>query len=247
MKKMDISKIAEDFDKEIQGFQDFFKRVSAILEASHKLDLGAGTHQKADMSYLAQTIFLSTYVAFEGFISDLFLAYLNHDPSQYQTFYENAIRHSIKDRFGEWHAAQLKLDYPEHMKVPELREIVDPQAYNLTFRDTNTMKQRAKDWLCEDYRKRLASLSRADELVIDTSRAIRNFISHNSPASKAEMNTLLSKIEGDMPENKGLGRGTNEIGNIGSFLKATVSGSESRLSLYQQRLREIAKVMSLER
>ena len=99
------------------------------------------------------------------------------------------------------------------------------------------MIEAAKSWLAPKHYSGLVSLSPADHLLIDTARAIRNYIAHESGNAYSEMNHKLKDVDCGVP-NDGLGRGKNFIQDIGSFLKA-YSGAERRVTRYLNRLDEI--------
>jgi len=74
------------------------------------------------------------------------------------------------------------------------------------------------------------SIDAAETRLIETSRAIRDFIAHQSQGSKRRMNELLSTIETG-GHNRHLARGANEVHSVGSYLKA-VHGGQRRLHRY---------------
>jgi hypothetical protein len=77
-----------------------------------------------------------------------------------------------------------------------------------------------------------------DERLIDTTRALRDFVAHQSRGAKARMNEALRGVA-QGAHNQYLGRGANEVHNIGSFLKAVFDGRR-RIAIYAERLKDIS-------
>lgn len=89
MRKMRPGDVVDDFQSQITELQSYYTRVASSLR-------GIPT-AKADTSRLAEQTFVSAVVAFEGFLSDLMIAYLNRDPSKYQATKNAAITQSLSD------------------------------------------------------------------------------------------------------------------------------------------------------
>lgn len=120
----------------------------------------------------------------------------------------------------------------KHINVSELENILDPDAYNLTFKDVATLKKRCADWVAAPHRDAIINLNAPDSRLIDTVHAIRNFIAHQSPNVKAIMDQrLVSVADGAACPNFNLSRGAHDIHDIGAFLKSTVAGSR-RVKLF---------------
>lgn len=203
--------------------------------------LQGAEHEKSDISQLASTTFLALYVAFEKFQSDLFLAYLNRDFSQYQSGIEAKISASIRDKYGQGVESRTSFTSVKHIRVSDLEGIVDPTGWNLTFRDTGMMKERADQWLVQNHASRIKGLSDHDARLIDTAKSIRDFIAYGSASSKERMNQSLSTIA-QGSHNQFLGRGVQNVHNVGAFLKAVFDG-RTRIGAYSDRLRDIARRM----
>jgi hypothetical protein len=233
MRKVDPADVRGAFVNESTELMTYMSRARHALEGD--------AHEKQDISRLASTTFLSMFVAFERFLSDLFLAYLNRDFSGYQADLQGRIEQSIRERFGDWASARNRLDPVKHVAVAQLEEIVDPSGFNLTFRDAAALKAKARQWLAPQYANRIVGLSAHDDRLIDTARALRDFIAHQSPGAKDVMNARLATItQGNY--NRYLGRGVHEVHSVGAYLKAVFDGSR-RIGLYADRLRVIAQAL----
>jgi hypothetical protein len=234
VRKSNPDYLLTQFQNELTGLIDYFDRVSESI---------AGTqHEMADLSRLAENTFVSAYVGFEGFISNLFVAYLNRDPTVFQQFNDNSMRQRVQAKFGQWNANRIAFATIPHLNVDQLRDILDPNQRNITFSSVAAMKQRAQEILAPEYANRIGNLTAHDDRVIDTSRAIRNYISHRSDNAYQQMNAALSTVD-QGPPNTALGRGVNLIQAVGAFLKSETA-NERRVIVYVRRLHDISGTMS---
>ena len=233
MRKSDPQLVRQQFDGGVHDLRAFLSRVETSLAGSH--------HEKADLSQLASTTFLALYVQFEKFQSDLFLAYLNRDFTAYQNSKFSAIRSTVDAKYGHWFAGRITLAPIKHVRADDLEVVVDPTGWNLTFKNTDQMKERAAEWLAPQYAGRIRGLTNHDGRLIDTAKSIRDFIAHGSASSKERMNERLATVS-QGPHNAGLDRGAQNIHNLGAYLKAVV-GRRRRIVLYAERLQDIAARM----
>jgi hypothetical protein len=228
MRKVDPADVRDDFNAEGSALIDYFGRLS-------------GGAAQGDLSRLAETTFLSVFVAFERFLSDLFLAYLNRHFASFRNDLEARVCQSVSDRYGTWAGTQVSLNTVQHVRLADLEHIVDPDGRNLTFSSAQDIKTKAQQWLLTAHSARIATLTAHDDRLIDTARAIRNFIAHQSKSAKAEMNQHLATVA-QGGNNRNLGRGGNEVHAIGSFMKAEFNG-QRRVVGYATRLRDISARM----
>ena len=232
MRKIRPQDVKSDFATFVAERIQHFDRLSNALKGS--------AHEKRDLTTLAEVTLHSVYVAFECFLSDLLLAYINRDPSQYQTNLEGRMRSSIQSKFGAWAENRMGFVAKKHVTADEIEAALDPDSYNLTFKDTATLKQRCTEWVAQPYRNSIVGLSDADCRLIDTVHAVRNFIAHRSQNAKTTMNDRLrTVVTGPFCPNQNLARGAHDIHDVGSFLKSKVGGT-IRMKLFVARLEAIA-------
>lgn len=235
MRKIRPQDVRQDFATLVAERVAHFQRVEAGLRGSQ--------HEKRDVSILSETTLHGVYVAFECFLSDLFLAYMNRDFSQYQNTLSAKIANSTRDRFGAWAQARISFTAVAHMSVDRIEALIDPDSYNLTFKNVESLKQKANEWIAAPFRNAIAGLNDSDTHLIDAVHAIRNFVAHQSPSAKDRMNEELSTVvTGPGCPNLHLGRGTNDIHDVGSFLK-TNAGGQRRVLRCVQRLGAIAATL----
>jgi hypothetical protein len=205
MRKLDPDLVRSQFDYDAKSLMAFMGHGRRALQGAE--------HEKSDISQLASTTFLTLYVAFEKFQSDLFLAYLNRDFSRYQSDIEAKISSSVRKKYGQGVERRTFFTSVKHIRVSDLQGIVDPTGWNLTFRDTGMMKDRATQWLAQDHASRIKGLSDHDARLVDTAKSIRDFIAHGSASSKERMNQNLSTVaQGN--HNQFLGRSVQEVHNV---------------------------------
>lgn len=233
MRKADPRYIRNVFHVNIGLLELYFGRLSNLLIGSEDEDM--------DLSHLSSSVFLSGFVAFESFVSDLFLAYMNRDFSVYQGQLWGRIESSITERFGQWAISRLRFLTLKHVPINSIEDIVDPEGKVITFSTTEKMVECAKNWLSPKHCAGLFALTPSDTQLLDTARAIRNYIAHESSGAYRLMNDKLATVDSG-PPNDGLGRGKHYIQDVGVFLKA-YAGSERRLTRYLGRLESISKGM----
>jgi hypothetical protein len=233
MRKVDPADVRQDFQDETTRLVNHFRRTRDRLAGS--------IHELADVSELARTTYAVLYTAFERFLSDLFISYINRDCSAYATSLGSRVEASIRDKFGPEAASHLTFQLPAHLSLASVEALLDQDGRNLTFSSVARIKDRASDWLVPAHLARINALGIAEERAIDTAHSIRDFIAHNSIAAKSVMNERLASVSLG-GTNRYLGRGALEVHNVGSFLKAIFAG-EHRVVHYANRLSAIAATM----
>lgn len=215
MRKVNPADVRTDFDSACAEIIEYFDRVAGAVASL--------TTKERDTSQLATQSFLALFVAFERFVSDLVLAYLNRDFSVYQAALHSRVSSSLRERFGTGVQGLVALKSYAHIPMSDLEGIVDPTGWNLTFASVEKLKAFAGTSLAAAHAARVNSISASEARLIDTARAVRNFIAHQSAGSKQLMNDALSTVEAGN-HNRHLGRGVNEVHTVGSYLKAVHVG-----------------------
>ncbi len=217
MRKIKPQDIRDQFHQFTVERLAHFGRLETLLKGS--------AHEKRDMSVLAETTLHSTYVAFECFLSDLILAYINRDFSAYQADLQSRLVSSVTSKFGTWAGSRTTFSAVKHIKVQDLEALVDPTGWNLTFKTVNDFQDKCRAWVAAPYNTAILALNASDVQLIDATRAVRNFIAHGSSGSRVIMNTKLAQIStGPACANNPLARGAHEITDVGSYLKSSVNG-----------------------
>lgn len=230
MRKKSAGKVVEDFKAQVDEYIAFYTNVRSLIEEEED-----STDQ---INKLAEQTFISIAVAVEGFFSDLIIAYINRAPARFREYIGHRAESSMTDKFGEpvWKKADLNL--PTHPKVDFIRQAVDPEGYNFSASTYGGLLSDAKPWLSDKHYSLLESIPDVDRRILDTVKAIRNYVVHRSKAAQKPMDNRIETVGKGQP-NHGLGRQKNKVRNVGSYLKAGCQGS-SRLEVYGHRLSDIA-------
>lgn len=237
MRKVRPQDVLSEFVAQVDGSLAHYERVLTSL--------GGTNNEKLDVTLMSRTLLHTVFVDFECFLSDLFVAYMNRDFSQYQSTFEHSVKASASAKHSPWLSQRITFNRPAHMTVDQLAEAIDPTGWNLTFTSTNAMKDKARAWLADPYRAKVLALSAEDERLVDAARAMRNWIAHQSSGSSDKMNDLLADIErGPGTDNHELGRGVRKITSIGAFLKTKLN-HERRVQSYCRRLKEVATSLTI--
>lgn len=197
-----------------------------------------GAHEKRNLTTLSELVFLNAYVAFETFLSDLFMAYINKKSINYQNERETKIKKVIKEEFGDWYSNRVSLSKVQHLKAEEVENLLDPRGFNITFSSSEQIKRLAGGWLSQEFRKNVFTLAQDDFEFIDCCREIRNAIAHKSKRALDSMNSMLR----DVPNPSSIQfihRAANDIKVVGVFLKSRNNGQE-RVIACISRLKDIS-------
>lgn len=229
MKKINPESVLENFEGEIDNLAGFLQRVSNALRGS--------ATEKGDLSRLSENVFISAAVAFEGFFSDLFLAYANKDSRPFLTAKEVEIKKAIKEQFGDWYSPKYNIGAVKHLSIKELYPLLDPKGWNITFKNCRSMVSRSKKLLAPQYALKYRALTARERKFCDAVKFIRNHLAHNSEASHTAMNDALFSLERSTPS---LGRADNKVSDVGVFLKTRING-ERRIFSYLEQMVLIAR------
>lgn len=194
-----------------------------------------------DAARAAEQSLVGLAVAYEKFASDLFVTYLNRDPSAMKAELENRLKQHAKIKYGQWVADKLVLQGFAHPIVADVQAIHDQKGYNITFKDAATLKTETALWLAPAHSAKFATLTVDDEWIIDAVRTIRDYVVHCSKQARTQMYAVLGRTITGGP-NWGLPYTTNRPTNIGVFLRASVD-ARTRLRVFADRLTEIANAL----
>lgn len=210
----------------------------ANINTFHQKGLIAFTSD-ADESTLTEHSLLAIAVAWEGFISDMFIAFINRDSTRFLTHMEQSFSHHLSgsgtpqrvfNKFG-------KLEIPNHLKKKEVMELANSIGNNITFPNYSELESKAKTWLTGPHFAVFKSVPGPQKAVINLLISLRNHIAHRSQRSFDAMNE--SMLVGALYPT-GLQRQANKIQNVGAWLKSKPIGSaETRLAIILRELNTI--------
>lgn len=215
MRKINPQDVRQDFNQSLVEQLDFFGRLSAFGLAS------------GDRKRLAEQVFFVSASLWEGFISDLFVGYVNVDSSTLTAKISNDIAQSTRAKFGTFAASKTAVSFPQHIRAADAAALLDKDGYNVTFPSARKMVAEAGTVLMPAHRVGFVGLSPGDLDAIDAWKETRNCIAHRSESSFERMNAALAKsdLATAYPQ---LARGVHAIEDVGSFLDATPVGSTQK-------------------
>lgn len=193
---------------------------SAIVDVGKAFD-AADNHVPDDASkkLIAEYAFVSAAALFEGLISDLFVAYINRDSARFRDFLLRHLTIDTSDKYAE-RAKEYAETTMRHLNVEEIRNVLDPTDYNITFQTTEKMKESAGKWLADSHKSGFVNTTGEQSAVIDYVKAIRNFLAHRSKASDTSMQRAL--LSCNLPA--ALKRNQNNVADVGAYLRAQIEG-----------------------
>ena len=75
--------------------------------------------------------------------------------------------------------------------MADLEALLDPDGWNITFKEYAQFESRCADWLVPGYFSKVSGVPNRRKRVIDSAKVIRNCIAHQSNSSFAEMNRVV--------------------------------------------------------
>lgn len=189
---------------------------------------------------ISEFSFLSAAILLEGFISDLFVAYINRDNS----VFVGDLLGKMSIGASDAHATRAKnfatISIEKHLTAANIRSVLDSRDYNITFHTVAEMKADAGRWLADPYKSYFTGISADQSATLTAAKAIRNFLAHRSIASKCEMQKAL--IAPDLPAP--LRRGQHNVRDVGSFLCSRPAPlTPFRIEQYLPALQQIAHAL----
>ena len=221
-------------DKVISRFE---KAVDASLENHRELVLALfGKKKQASLeTVLVEQLVLSTAVAWEAFISDLFIAYITMKPKTYLDSLERRLNESITSKFGKPVARLTKFERPLSLSPNIVSVLVDPDGWNIALPSSDKLASKANSMLHATFARRF-SLDADDGSFLDFAVALRNFLGHRSPKSRKSLTEAHRKL--------GVGKNApfnGSLRNIAAYLKEKDADGNSRAILHALRLVEVAR------
>ena len=226
MRKINPADVRADFASGLADITTFYATAHAAITRDR------------DRTFLVESTFLSAAVLWEGFVSDLFLAYINRDATQFAQHLQNALTEALTDKPQRIFQNYASVNIPQHLTKEAIVSLIDPRGSNITFRNYDDLATGANRFLVVGHRAGITGLPAADQRTIDAVIAVRNQIAHRSRQSRTSMNNALNA---GALHNSGLRRGPNEISQIGPWLKARPQPQQpQRIELFLSRLGAIA-------
>jgi hypothetical protein len=214
---------------------DFLSGLKDIEDALADVT-GKGILPKTKL-HVAEYSFLAASVLLESFISDLFVAYINKKNGPFVAYLVGRMTIEATEEHAKRAIPLASVDIGSHLTLDKIRQVLDPNSWNLTFATAGDLKAKANQWLAAPYKANFNGISNAHGALLETTKSVRNYLAHRSGASLSTMQAALTNAR--LPV--GFRRGANKVHSVGSFLDSTPpGGGQTRLATYLLELNAIA-------
>jgi len=204
------------------GVRDDFRSQLTAITAFYDAGLAAfgGDEHR---STLTEQSLLAVAVAWEGFVSDMFIAFINRDPTRFKQHLRDSFTEHLHtaDKPKRVFEAYGSLDFPVHLKKADVQALADNVGSNITFPSFDKLEDKAGTWLIAAHEAKFAGLTPQQKAVVNAVIALRNHVAHRSQRSHDAMNEVLA-VGALHPT--GIRRAGNKFHNVGAWLKATPVG-----------------------
>jgi hypothetical protein len=217
MRKISPQDVRDDFCAQLDELIRFYQTGLSVLP------------NDKDQSTLTEHSLLAAAVAWEGFVSDLFIAYINGDASRFKQHLQDAFNTHVKaqDKLNRVFQKFGKLHFPKHLTKADVQSLANSTGNYITFRNFAELENRAAVWLVKAHADRFKNLSNSQKALVNAVIGLRNHVAHRSQRSLDAMNSLLA--EGALFP-IGIQRKGNRFHNVGAWLKAIPANrNESRI------------------
>lgn len=167
--------IKKFFNDELDATLRFYKNTLQKLET---LD---------DKSRLVSQTYMSAATAWECFLNDIVIAYIEIDP---EVFFEHLKRSYEGNRTKKQKLIQKKyskINFPESINSEDIVELIDSEKRNITFSSASDLNEKVRKWISEDYFKKFSEITKEETAIINLIISLRNFIAHQSKGSFAKL------------------------------------------------------------
>jgi hypothetical protein len=120
MRKMSPIDVKSDFKNSLTDLSNFYSTTNTALT----LD--------SQRSFLVENSLLAAAVLWEGFVSDLLVAYINRDSTRFALHLEDALKQGLSEKQKTILTKYGKLNVPNHLKKEEIQDLVDGNGNNIT-------------------------------------------------------------------------------------------------------------------
>lgn len=218
--------------------RDDFRQQLTALTLFHNNGFNAFPSE-TDQSTLTEHSLLAAAVTWEGFVSDMFIAYINRDATRFKQHLRDSFdtclnASSTPKRVFE---AFGTLKFPSHLKKADVLALANSMGNNITFPNFAQLEEKAATWLVDAHAAKFSGLTTPQKEVINSVIALRNHIAHRSQRSLDAMNDALAR---GALHTTGIKRLDNRFHNVGAWLKATPVGrNQTRFAIIMKILDDI--------
>ena len=217
MRKISPQDIRNDFQRQLTDLMNFYSAGKLTFKSEKNL------------STLTEHSFLAAAVAWEGFVSDMFIGYINIDSTRFKKHLHDSFDALLQtqEKSNRVFKTYGNLQFPIHLNKADVQLLANNTGNNITFPNFSELEERAKKWRVPAHADKFRNITRPQKALINAVIGLRNHVAHRSQRSGEAMNELLAV--GNL-HSTGIRRGENNVNNIGVWLKATpVKRNESRI------------------
>lgn len=221
-------------EKEIEHFD---LQVERLLKHHKELKLAINNkkNEASLQTELVTQFILQIVVLWESFLSDLMISYVLNDPKRALDSIRRKLKESVSAKFGKEVLKCVKFSKPTIISDLKIRGILDHKGWNITAKNAEMLSSIANELLASCYAKQF-SLSAEDAEFFNYVICLRNFLSHYSAGSRAELRKAINGISRD--ENKEL---KSSFKQIGPYLKHIYPSNKTRAEYIVERVRLLAQ------
>ena len=202
---MDPGRVRASFDAQLGETITFYQTVKSSLKSD------------ADITRLSAMTLISAATIWEGFLSDLIIAYINRDPTQFTIHLEHAFKEDMSDKQKEIQGRYAPFLAPTNIDRATIASLIDKDGNNVTFSNAAALKKGAKRWISTANLAGINALTSQQMAIINLWAALRNHIAHDSERSRDALKHAVSR---GALHGTGLHRAQNAIHTPGVYLKS---------------------------
>ena len=217
MRKISPQNVRDDFSSQLDELTRFYQSGLSVISTDK------------DQSTLTEHSLLAAAVAWEGFVSDLFIAYINGDANRFKQHLNDSFNEHLRTQEKPNRVFQQfgRLQFPKHLTKADVQSLANSTGNNITFSNFEELESRAAVWLVKAHADKFKNLSKSQKALVDAVIGLRNHVAHRSQRSLDAMNSLLA--HGALTP-VGIQRKGNKFHNVGAWLKAIpAKRNESRI------------------
>jgi hypothetical protein len=184
---------------------------------------------------LAEHFALELGVRWEGFVHDLFVAYLMQGKRAFLRSKNLNIMRSVGDRYGDGWLKLVRVRNPLKWTPRLVEALIDPNQRNIVVTSADDLYHRATQLLGSRAIK--FSLNPDDRQLVNFVVALRNYLAHRSKASRKDLYQAAAAFISQGPNAELFGR----LRQVSTYLRTGVKvGKTPRIKVVHARLSEIA-------
>lgn len=174
--------LVDEFQAEVR---DSFQSWAALVDSVEALVTAEPYEPPVIARRVTLDAFLRLGIAWESFRSDWYISAVCSDSSRFQTVVGETLSRAIAATGYRAATEFMQIAWPRPLSPDSIRDLLDSDGFNLTFRSARSWQDRAQLELPSTYVKHVLNLSGQDLKFLDFLIAARNWLVHGSRRSQA--------------------------------------------------------------